>query len=219
MRARVGIDVDGPCADLVGGFLRWFNSPDRDWYQHIPYEVTRDMVTSHNDMGSSPRIRKVDRAMRRWYRDRCSEYGQDGPHGGFGGAFLQFMRQPTVYTDYIEPVAGAPEAVARLQETCDCMFVTALMKRANQHVPDKLDWIGQNFPGIPISTVPSEYKWWVRPHFGIDDRWDTVDRWLKAGVHGLLFKTPWSDDPSWAARHDWNSILEVIGSFNPWEDQ
>lgn len=204
-RVRVGIDVDGPCAAMVEAFLQWFHDERRPWHGKLPYDVTRDMVKYHNDMGASPKIIPINEEMKRWYPG-------DGPDSAFGSAFVEFMQNPTVYSDWVRPTEDAQAAIELLKSRCDCMFITALMRRANQHIPDKLDWIGRNFPGVPISTVPSEKKCWVHPEFGIDDRYDTCKRWQNEGVTALLFETPWSEVPDDSAlkRYDWHSIIVRI---------
>lgn len=206
MRVRIGIDVDGPCAAMIEGFLEWFHSPRRDWANE-GFQIDREQIKFHNDMGSSPELIEIDSRLRVRYPAR-------GPDGGLGGAFLQFMRHPTVYSDYVRTTEGAQEAIRILSSRADCMFVTALMRRANQHVPDKLDWIGRNFPGIPISTVPSELKCWVHPDFAIDDRYDTCRRWDNEdcwhGVTSLLFQCPWSESPVGYVGYDWEEIVRII---------
>lgn len=196
-KIRIGIDVDGPCAAMIEAFVGYANE------QRLPYVITRDMVKFHNDMGASPELKEIDAYLR-------ERYPEPGPNGGLGGLFLEFMRNPTVYSDFIKPVEGAQDAIEILRSRADCLFITALMKRANQHVPNKLDWIGRHFPGVSISTVPSEYKCWVKPDFGIDDRWDTTKRWLDEGVHGLLYETPWSEQPKVMPGHDWTSIIRTV---------
>lgn len=207
-RIRLAIDVDGPSAAMIDAFLGWVNNPSRCMNWSIP-TITRDMIVFHNDMGASPLLQEVDRILRGWYPE-------PGPNGGLGGAFLQFMRYPRVYSDFVRPTEGAQEAIRVLSSRCDCLFVTALMKRANQHVPDKLDWIGNNFPGIAIATVPSEYKCWVRADFGIDDRYDTCNRWFQEGTEPLMFGTPWSEAPERGTifgPHDWTSILRTVEAY------
>lgn len=206
-RCRVAIDVDGPCAAMVEAFLKWFHDERRPWYGRLPYEVKREMIKFHNDMGGSPQVVTINELMKEWYPGT-------GPDSAFGSAFVEFMRHPTVYSDFVRPTEGSQEAIRILKSRCDCLFVTALMKRANQHVPDKLNWIGNNFPGVSIATVPSEYKCWVHPRFGIDDRYDTCNRWNDEdcwrGTIGLLFECPWSEQPAGVIGYDWEGIVRYI---------
>lgn len=196
-RPRFLCDVDGPAAAMQEAFVDWAN-------KKFSLNVQLDDIVYHNDMGRSPALRAVDEWLRR------EHYPIDGPDGGWGGAFIEFMRQPDVYTRFIGTTVGAKESLATIRERYDVAFVTSLMKRANVHVPNKLDWVGQNFPGIPIMTVPSEVKHWVPGAFATDDRYDTCERWRSSGTTALLFGYPWNEAPPEALRFDWPRIVTRV---------
>ena len=200
-RPKVLLDIDGPCAAMIPAFLDWFH----DRFMHRGMYVAIDDIKYHNDMGRSPLLTDIDTRLR-----MGGNYPLPGPDGGFGGAYLEFMRQPDVYSRFVKPVPGSQKAVEILRQRYDLLFVTALMRRANAHVPDKLDWIGKNFPGVPIATVPSEYKNWVTGTFAVDDRYDTCSRWEAAGVRTFMFKMPWNEAPACTPAYDWAGILEEI---------
>jgi 5'(3')-deoxyribonucleotidase len=195
VRPRLLVDVDGVVADMVPSFVSWANLK-------FGLSVDPETIVYHNDMGRSPSLREVDVQLRELYPTP----GQDG---GWGGAFIEFMSNPRAYPEHVTVVPGSQEALAQLRETYDVLFVTALMRRANQHVPGKLDWIGQNFPGIHICTIPSELKCWIPGTFAIDDRYDTCMRWWDVGTQALLFKRPWSEVPERTpyTPYDWPAIV------------
>src|SRR5258708_6287911 len=135
---------------MIPAFVTWANA-------EFGLRVRLEDIVYHNRMGRSPKLVTVDE----YLRQLDCRFTQGGDDGGWGGAFVHFMRQPDVYSRYVRPVPGSQDAIELLRGWGDLAFVTALMRRANDHVPDKLDWIGTNFPGVPIMTIPSELKCWV----------------------------------------------------------
>lgn len=199
MRIKFLCDVDGVVGDIVEPLVEWAN-------KKFSLNVKREDIVYHNDMGRSPNLREVDEQLREYYPT-------PGPDGGWGGAFLEFMRQPDVYTRYVRPIKDAQRAMKIISSRADCLFVTALMKRAYVHVPNKLEWISDNFAGIPISTMPSDLKQWIPGTFAVDDRYDTCMRWCSVGTQALMFKQPWSEAPAGVSGFDWEGILNVVEPF------
>lgn len=201
VRPRLLVDVDGVVADLVPSFVNWAN-------RRFDLHVSPEHITFHNDMGRSPALRDVDEWLRRNHYPESQ--GVKRSDSGWGGAFLEFMRTPEVYTRHVMVNFDGWTAVDLLRKRCDVAFVTALMKRANGHIPDKLDWLGRNFPGIPIMTVPSELKHWVQGRYAIDDRWDTCARWLSHGTYAYTLRRPWSELPPGEKGFTWAEIVQDI---------
>lgn len=196
-RRRVAFDVDGVVADLIPGFCDWFHGK-------FGVRVDPETIVYHNDMGRSPALEEVDRYLRHFYP-------AEGADGGWGGAFIEFMNMRDAYPAYVSATPGARDGIDEIKETCDVVFVTALMRRANGHVPGKLDWIGRSFPRTPIFTVPSEYKCWIPCDYAVDDRWDNCERWsVFTDTRVMLFGRPWSEAPDSAEHWDWPKIVKTI---------
>lgn len=191
-------DVDGVTADLVGGFRKWMN-------EYFGFDFDPKEVVYHNNMGRSPKLHDLNEELRRWFPG-----DEDGDDVGFGGAFTCFMRDPNVYMNWVDPIPGSVDAVAEIREEYNVVFVTALMKRARNHFRSKMEWIERWFPNIPVITAPSGEKWRVGGTYAVDDRYDTVQRWRKAGVQALMYGQSWSEAPDNWPGHDWKSIKGIL---------
>lgn len=200
MRPSLLSDVDGCTADLVGGMAKWLDN--QFGLQFDPSEVIY-----HDRMGRSPKLHDLNEELTKWFPG-----DQSGNDRGFGGAFTCFMRDPNVYTRWIDPVPGAVDAIAHIRQRYDVVFVTALMKSARDHFRSKMEWLERWFPNLPIMTSPSGEKFRVHGTFAVDDRYDTCMRWIQNGTAALLFKQSWNEIPygSTIVRHDWTSIVNVL---------
>jgi 5'(3')-deoxyribonucleotidase len=200
MKPSLLCDVDGCTADLVGGMSKWL-------HHQFGFQFDPGEVIYHDRMGRSPKLLDLNEELARWFPG-----DGDGDNRGFGGAFTCFMRDPNVYTRWIDPVVGSVDAIAHIRQRYDVVFVTALMKGARDHFRSKMEWIERWFPEVPIMTSPSGQKFRVRGTFAVDDRYDTCDRWNRNGTPALLFKQSWNEIPPGVVvtRHDWASIVGVM---------
>lgn len=195
-------DVDGCTANMIGGYRLWMN-------ETFGFDFDPKEIVFHDRMGRSPGLADLNEELARWFPGDAT-----GDNRGFGGAFTCFMRDPNVYTRWIEPIPGAVDAIAEIRQKYDVVFVTALMKGARDHFRSKMEWIERWFPELPIMTGPSGQKFRVAGKFAVDDRYDTCRRWVDNGYveDALLFGQPWSEVPAnsgWIG-HDWEQICERV---------
>lgn len=199
MKTSLLSDVDGCTADLVGGLRKFIN--DQYGFDFEPSEVIY-----HNDMGRSPGLLDLNEELKHWFPGT-------GPDAGFGGAFACFMRDPNVYTRWVDPVEGSVDAIAEIREKHDVIFVTALMKRARDHFRSKMEWIERWFPNLPIITCPSGDKPRISGTYAVDDRYDTCQNWINSGniQDVFLYKQPWNEIAAagWNPV-DWTEIVEEV---------
>jgi 5'(3')-deoxyribonucleotidase len=182
------IDVDGVVADLMGGF-EWFIR-EQFGMELRPREITTFRVIrspAHQDLHQA-----IDLDQR----------------------LTEFLARPDCY-DHSPVIDGAKDAIEVLRGYFghELAFVTAILDESPESYATKFRWLDRNFPGIPVISCPSRQKCWVEGDYGIDDRWDTCERWMKAGVAPLLFRQPWNEAPPGARSFDWREIVDVIGSI------
>lgn len=194
-------DADGCVAPMVPALVDWANVK-------FGFKIEVADIVFHSNMGRSPALRDIDRYLR-----RPEFYPEEGSDGGFGGAFLEFMRQPDVYTRYMQPEANSQLVIASIAERCDTAFVTALMKKALVHVPDKLKWLGQHYPDMTVITCPGAKKHWIPATFIVEDRYDTCTDWAGVGAMAFLFRQPWNEAPAGTRSYDWLQIGQAIHSY------
>lgn len=183
-RIKMLVDVDGVVADLMLGFSRWL---DERHGEHL--DVSK--ITCFN-IPRSPALRKLhDRVD----LDRCLD---------------SFLGTDNVYETYVTPVSGAVEALKSLSELVEPVFVTATLKNAPQSYVSKFRWCRERFGDLPMIACPSQLKMMVRGVIGIDDRWDTCERWRGQSMFALLFRAPWNEAPSNEKSHDWPEIIDAV---------
>ncbi len=190
-------DVDGVIIDLMGGFRKHLLR------QHGLTLEIGDI--SRFDISKSPELVELDATCRKLYKG-------EGELGGIGGAFTHWMNNVWAY-DGLDPIPGALDAIKELRGMVDIVFVTAMMKKARSHFQSKMEWLDKNCPGLPVITSPSGLKHQVRGQFGVDDRYDTCQRWEGVGTAAFLFKQPWSEAPDGTRGHDWSTIVPAIESI------
>lgn len=185
-RFRLGVDVDGVVADLMGGF------EDFIWAEFglrlRPEEITRFHIAkspAHRELHE-----KVD-------LDR---------------QLARFLAVPDVYEMFVSPIPGAVEAVARLAEDphLELVFITATLHESPGSYAAKYRWLDHHFPRVPVISCPSGNKHWFDLDAGIDDRFDTCQRWERSGVTPLLFRQPWNEAPEDFPSYDWEGVLRAI---------
>ncbi len=203
VRESLLCDVDGVAADMIGGFQKFV-------MEQYGFRFEQSEVVFHNKMGRSPLLHDLNEELKRWFPGDA-----DGDNAGVGGAFTCFMRDPNVYTKWVDPIPGAVNAIADIRSRYDVVFVTALMKGARDHFRSKMEWIERWFPNLPIMTVPSGEKYRVSGTYAVDDRYDTCQHWLNEGnVRDVfLFKRPWNEIPESASGWrgvDWDEIVESM---------
>lgn len=180
---RVLIDVDGVVADMMDGFEAFLWETTGELLQPN-LSTTHHITESPNHAEMHARIdlnRQLD----------------------------LFLSLPDVYQEYVALVPGAKESIDRLYSAGhEIGFVTATLWTAPVSYVSKLRWLNEHFPGIPMLSVGSREKHWVSGHFAIDDRFDTCERWLDAGVTPLLFRRPWNGAPLGTKTYDWKEITD-----------
>lgn len=79
------------------------------------------------------------------------------------------------------------------EQNWNLMFLTAVPK--DDDMPwafyDKVNWINERYPNIPVMFGPHSYDKWRHCQPGdilIDDRPSNCEEWKKAGGHGILHK-------------------------------
>lgn len=201
-RGSIAVDVDGVVADLMGGMRRFT-------VREFAVDFNVSDIVYHDRMGRSPGLAEAHEKLLKWFPQEADE-----EYNGFGGAFRCFMKDPSVYSTYVEPIKGSVDAIASIRDQYDVLFVTALMKSARDHFRSKMEWIERWFPGIPIITAPSGEKWRVYADFAVDDRYDTCERWWRRGVNAMVFRQSWNEIPPHARAGtltwDWGSIKERL---------
>jgi len=184
---RLLIDVDGVVADLMGGFELFIRN--KYCLELRPREIT----TFH--IANSPAHRGLHE---RIDLDRNLE---------------EFLALGDVYQLYVDPVPGAEDAIRRLQQRPDIefAFVTATLHESPESYASKYRWLTKRFGRAPVISCPSGQKHWFDADYGIDDRYDTCQRWSQAGVTPLVFRQPWNEAPEGVRSYDWEEILRVVG--------
>ena len=190
---RVLVDVDGVVADLMGGFERYLRA--RRGVELRPSEIT----TFH--LASSPAHAELHKQI------------------DMDKSLAEFLALPDVYRDYVTPIEDAVRGINRLQtaytrgltrEPIEIGFVTATLRESPESYAPKYRWLDQHFPGTPVISCPSGQKHWFTADYGIDDRFDTCERWRKAGVRPLLFRQPWNEAPEGTPSYDWERIVLLV---------
>lgn len=136
---------------------------------------------------------------------------------------LKFLAEPGSYLRYVNPIPGARESLGRLvQAGFRLKFVTSVTEEPQQFVA-KNDWLESYFAGVEYSvyTVPSKEKQYVMGEFMIDDRADTIARFMRCGEReGLfLFSQPWNfaygddgPDAFWRDPGAWETVTRTTNS-------
>lgn len=185
-RIRVGIDVDGVVADLMGGFEAFIRA--RHGLELRPREIT----TFH--IARSPAHRELHRQV------------------DLDRSLVDFLALPDVYQRFVRPVEGVERAIERLRRAdhLDLAFVTATLHDSPESYASKYRWLDLLFPRVPVISCPSGQKHWFHLDYGIDDRFDTCQRWEGAGTCALLFRQPWNEAPADHPSFDWEEACDVI---------
>lgn len=183
---RVLIDVDGVVADLMGGFEHFIQM------EHGLELRPREITTFH--IARSPAHATLDAKL------------------DLDRQLADFLALPNCY-DHVDVIEGAAEAIDTfLENGFEMAFITATLKESPESYAPKFRWLTKNFFGIPVISCPSEQKCWFQADYGIDDRYDTCQRWLKSGVTPLLFRQPWNEAPFTARRFNWSEITDELCS-------
>lgn len=182
---RVLIDVDGVVADLMGGFEKFV------WNRHCRELRAREITTFK--LANSPAHQELHAAI-----DLTRE-------------LEAFLALPDCYGE-VEVIEGAQEGIGRLQQEThmELAFVTATMKESPESYAPKFRWLAMHFPGIPVISCPSDQKHWFDADFGVDDRYDTCQRFESAGITPLLFRQPWNEAPEGNPRYDWKGVVDAV---------
>lgn len=181
---RVLIDVDGVVADLIGGFE--FFIRERFAKELRPREITTFNITRSPAQQSLHVEIDLDRQL------------------------ADFLTLPGCY-DSVHPIEGAEHAIRMLiRWGFELVFVTATLEDAPESYASKFRWLRRHFPKLPVISCPSGQKHWFNAEYGIDDRYDTCQRWSSAGVKPLLFRQPWNEAPLGTDSFDWSEILDFL---------
>lgn len=181
---RYLVDVDGVVADLMGGFACFIR--DRFDMELRPNEITTFDLT---------------RSPAHYELNRCIDLDIQ---------LKNFLAEPDCY-DFVPVIAGAQAGITEL--ICrghQVAFVTATMRASPESYTPKFRWLAKHFHGVPMISCPAEQKWWIKTDFGIDDRFDTCDRWERAGATSILFRQPWNEAPPGTRSYDWKEIVNAF---------
>lgn len=182
---RVLVDVDGVVADLMGGFERYIR--ERHGLELRPREITVHRISM------SPAHREL--------HERIDLNLQ----------LERFLAVDDVYDRYVEPITGAVETVLDMHDAGhEVGFVTATLHESPESYAPKYRWLARHFGRMPVISCPAGQKHWFRAHYGIDDRYDTCQRWSQAGITPLLFRQPWNEAPPGTAGLDWSEIRDFV---------
>lgn len=178
-------DVDGCAADLIGGFIEYF---ENRFGIVIPYiSITRF------HMDNSPELQ--------WLVEAYDLYG----------VFEEFMALPNVYQDYVHPIPGSG-ILNMIQGEIEPVFITATMKKVPESYTSKVRWLHERFPDIPVVSCPAGLKYKFRADWIIDDRYDTCAKFEEVGTKPLLFRQPWNEAPDGVDAYDWDAIAVVLNN-------
>ena len=124
-----------------------------------------------------------------------------------------FLALPNCY-DHVDMIDESLLGVASLMSAgYDLAFITATLKESPESYAPKFRWLAKNFPGVPVISCPSQQKHWFTADYGIDDRYDTCQRWLNSGVKPLLFRQPWNEAPAGERSFNWLEIIDELCSL------
>lgn len=178
-------DVDGVVAGLMEGFSLWMHEV---LDEHLPVS----QISLHSEMGRSPGLQDLRARLPLRY-PRFAET-PEYPYTSIGHAFLEFMRLPNVYQEWVRAHEDAVRVLSHIQEGYKLIFVTATMKSAPENYASKFRWLAHYFPGAPVCSIPSELKQFFGTNhsMAMDDRWDICRRWIEMGVGAFCVRRPWS---------------------------
>jgi 5'(3')-deoxyribonucleotidase len=135
---------------------------------------------------------------------------------------LEFLRTPGAYMRYVNPIDGARESLARLASAGhDIRFVTSITEEPLQYA-SKNEWLERYFGHFEFETltIPSREKHYHIGDYMIDDRADTIARFLSVGQRrGLfLFRQPWNfaygDDGYWRHPVQFSDVCRTLNDIN-----
>jgi 5'(3')-deoxyribonucleotidase len=180
----IAIDVDGVVCDLLGGFIERTNFLlDEDI-------LSKDMFRYHN------------------VEDVQDDLHRQGATGlDIVNDFQSFMQLPDVYGKFVPLEDRAIKTIRELMEFSSIVFLTAEMTTALDATVSKKRLLNKIFPRIPIVVCPAKLKHRFRCDLIIEDRFDTIDRFRKVGIPGILIERPWSEIPNEARDPHWTSFL------------
>lgn len=183
---RVLIDVDGVVADLMGGFEHFIR--ERHGLELYPREITTFHI--------------VKSPAHEWLHAKIDLDTQ----------LADFLAHPNCY-GHVDVIDGSQIVIdGFLKQGFEIAFITATLKESPESYAPKFRWLAKHFPGVPVISCPSGQKHWLKADFGIDDRFDTCQRWSSAGTTPLLFRQPWNEAPEGVRSFNWWEIADELYS-------
>lgn len=95
----------------------------------------------------------------------------------------------------IDPYPGAKEFVEELKTIGTVLALTAPYQSSKTWPYERQQWLLKRF-GLPMLSVPGEYKHMFDGDFLIEDKLITVEQWADTrGTEAILIDRPWNQDP------------------------
>lgn len=113
---------------------------------------------------------------------------------------------------------GAKDFVAQLKEIGTVLALTAPYQSSKTWPYERQQWLLRNF-GLPMLSVPGEYKYLVDGDFLIEDKLVTVQQWQDANIRGqaFLLDRPWNttcpdeeDEAAYFRKHSYETLVSHI---------
>ena len=181
------IDVDGVVADLMGGFGRFL-------LERHGVDLRQHEITTHR-LSRSPAHQEIHARL------------------DLNVQLADFLALPNPY-EHVALIEYAQEGIGELMRRGDDVaFITATLHESPQSYAPKYRWLDRHFRGIPVISCPAGQKSWLHADYGIDDRYDTCQRWTDEGVRSLLFRQPWNEAPDGHASYDWRGLVRAIDAI------
>lgn len=166
----------------------------------------------------------------KWCRERGIRFDPTAPEnlrttGVLRDRLLQFLAEPGAYMRYVNPIDGARESLARLAQAGHTIrFVTSVTEEPKQF-ESKGVWLDHYFAHMEFKTltIPSAEKHFHIGDYMIDDRADTIARFLQVGERrGLfLFAQPWNfaygEDGYWRDEQRFGAVAQTLTCANQLE--
>lgn len=150
----------------------------------------------------------------------CAETGQNVPFPegkilpyNLGECFgiperaLDFWRATDLY-DCVLPIAGSVEALKKISETCDLVFVSAIK---GNHTKSKYYFLKAHFPFMK-GYVATKEKYLVRCDAIIDDRLENLSK-MPDDVITIQYDTPYRQDVNFTPDlkfSDWGQVVRRL---------
>lgn len=112
----------------------------------------------------------------------------------------------------IEWYPGAKDFVHELQQLGEVLALTAPYQSNTMWPYERQQWCKRE--GLPVLSVPGEYKHLVQGDYLIEDKLMTVDQWGTYRPGAILLDRPWNQDPKIGSRQHYDRLFAYDGIVN-----